>query len=269
MRFANIRRRDLLSRLGRSQLQTSTRQPRLTVEFVSSLYGFKKRGFDTESNKLLLGDGFALDYVRRTLFYPLTARVRVEISAREKAHFLLARTIAFAFSLLHEFEPRKRSEAAILYLHASTVVTPKGALVFCGESTFGKSTISEKLLTPFPKLEDDQTMIRLTGSSQNPRPKVLVFGPALRTATKREPDAVRIAGIFWLKKSPCFAIQSMDRAVFASKIFAPMIQWSRPRAVARRLELLRALLANVPCAELSFARESGPLISLLKTHNFI
>jgi hypothetical protein len=268
VRFANATRRELLARLGKLPQPKSRGAPELTIEFVPSLRGFRKRGFSESSPERILGVGFALDCPLRTLYYPLDARLRYDVSERQGSHYLLARTIALSIALLNESDEKSMSRRAILYLHASAVATSRGALLFCGESTFGKSTISEKLLTPFLKLEDDQVFIRLAPKARRSNPEVLIF-PRSRIASRLKRDSVPVAGIFWLKKSPLFAIEPMDRSIMASKIIQPIINWPHPLAAVRRLGLLRALLAHVRCGELSFARESKPLIAMLKAHKFI
>lgn len=269
IQFSGLKSGAVRARLGHIGVKKGRGKAALFVQFVSSLRGFQEKGFQETSSRLLLGDRFALDYSRRIMYFPLRASIRTGDSARQGQHFLLPRAIFFSLSLLYEMNTSIPTSVAGLYLHASAVETRKGALVFCGESTFGKSTISEKLLTPFPKLEDDQVLIRMSTSARGTKPEVLVFGKGLRRLrNRRVKDAIPIAGIFWLKKSPDFAIESMDRATFASKIFSPMINWTEPQAVIRRLKALRTLLDAVPCAELSFAKESAPLIKLLRDRGF-
>jgi len=264
IQFSGLKTSALLSRLGAVGVKAGRGNAALFVQFVSSLRGFREKGFQETSSRLLLGDRFALDYSQRIMYFPLRASIRTGNSTRQGQHFLLPRAVFFSLSLLYEMNASIPASIAGLYLHASAVETRKGALVFCGESTFGKSTISEKLLTPFPKLEDDQTLIRMRATPCGTKPEVLIF----RKSNRRLKDAVPLAGIFWLKKSPLFAIEPMDRATFASKIFSPMVNWTEPQAVIRRLKLLRALLDAVPCAELSFAKESAPLIKLLRDSGF-
>lgn len=271
VRFAGLGRRELLKRLGTTGISAARGAPVLSVQFVPSLRGFRLRGFNEASTQRLLGDGFALDYEHGIVYCPLSARVRVDVAERQAEHYLLSRAIVFSLALLQEANRRMAVQGAILYLHASAVAAPKGALIFCGESTFGKSTISGKLLAPYAKLEDDQTLIRLGRRQAD----VLVFCPRLRATHAHlprggsRPATLPAAGLFWLKKSRSFSIRLMDRAEAASLLFAPMVNWSQPSAVANRLAMIRALVNAVPCAELSFAKESGPLIQFLKKMGYL
>jgi len=270
IRVLGISRGDLQRRLSEAHIENTRNPPLLTVQCVPHLRGFRRKGFHPLSPYQLLGDGFALDYVRRTTYYPLSATPLSHVSDNQRGHPLFARALLYSLSLLHEMDSLKSGSTPLVYIHASAVATKKGALIFCGESTFGKSTISGKLLKGFAKLEDDQAILLL-----GPKPKIIVFSPSLRAPKARlprgenSPRTLPIAGIFWLKKSPLFAIEPMNRALFASRIMMPMVNWSQPRAVANRLAMLRELLRTVPCAELSFARQSGPLVQLLTENGFV
>ncbi|HEY3324451.1 MAG TPA: hypothetical protein VGP72_28630 [Planctomycetota bacterium] len=194
-----------------------------------------------------------MDYRARVLYYPCRAPLSLRIAPGQGKHPLLARAILLALSLLGE-SGGVQSTARVLSLHASAVMTPRGALLFCGRSTFGKSTISGRLLQRFRKLEDDQAF--------------LLLGKNARLADFAAGKPARIAGLFWLKKSKRFCIEPMPSAEAASLLLSPMVHSTVPSVVAARLKLLSTLLQQVPCCRLEFRKESAPLLKLLRAHHY-
>ncbi len=275
VRFLGLSRHALVARMGSVvDFEPETQYPVLTFKFVPTLRQFEKQGFKEDSPVRLLAIGFAYDFQRKTVYYRRRAKIYREVVDGQSAHYLLERAVAFCIALQSELYGHLPLPGNVLYLHASVIATSKGALVFCGQSTFGKSTISGKLLKGYAKIEDDQALVRMSVKN-NWRPEVIVFSPRLRAKRKRlycgcsTPRVLPIAAIFWLKKSPHFEIKPMKSADFASLIYAPMHYWRQPRAVANRLAMLRKLVSTVPCAELSFAKQSKPLIGMLKKHGYI
>ncbi|HYG73899.1 MAG TPA: hypothetical protein VEK08_02700 [Planctomycetota bacterium] len=270
-----MRRVDSL--LGPAGIKKTKAPPLLRAVFVNSLRGFRRRGFDPESSTLLLGQGFALDYAKRTVFYPLDAPRRIDVAERQRPHPLLARTLLFSLSLLAErYGPETASSGGVfaLYLHASAVACRKGVLLFCGESTFGKSTISGKLLTGFPKLEDDQTFVLLSGgNSGKSQPQTVVFGSPLRRQKDfRSPRALNsptlpVAALFWLQKSPRMTVSPLAPSDAATQNVSLTIHWNEPAAVMNRLKMLKQLVTAVPCYTLEFYKQRQPLVDLLRSHD--
>ena len=207
---------------GGHGIQTARGKPVLTVELVANADVYEIGG-PLYDPRLLLGLGFALDYELRRLLYPENSPLLQKMKNLGMQN-PLTRTIIFAIALLAEhngvasLNERSPAAPAALYLHASSVLTPKGALVFCGACTFGKTTISTKLLKKFPLLEDDQVTILIAPpakgrSKKSAVPQVVVFGDARKG--RKAPLAMvaaPLAGIFALKKSGENAVEKMDQA---------------------------------------------------------
>jgi len=263
--------------LGRHGLAKPQDDPLLSVGLVENLDDFEAGG-PLHTAGLLLGEGFALDYEKRTLLYPRHApRLMHMKNLGDQNPFV--RTVIFSIALLGEhngLETVARAPSnfqAPLYLHASAVLTPKGALVFCGECTFGKTTISTKLLKDFPLLEDDQVTILVsppgTAPARKSQPRVVVFGDARKNAKPLSIAIAPLAGIFWLKKDPQNAFEKMDQAEAAALMLNPMVNWKNPVAIKQRLRLFKALFEAVPCRRLAFKKESAALVEFLKAEGYI
>ena len=54
---------------------------------------------------------------------------------------------------------KKTFDSKSFYLHASSVISKKGALIFVGHSASGKTTISDILNVKFQKVEDDMVLL--------------------------------------------------------------------------------------------------------------
>lgn len=257
----------ILGLLDRMPRALTRARPALTVRLVESLDGFQKAGYRKRGRPLLLGDGFALDYERRALHVAMTGERHVT-PTRSAPHNLLARTVLFALAMLAEsggaraVARRSSRGQAPLHLHASAVAGPRGALVFCGKSTFGKSTISGKLLADYAQVEDDQAIV-LVGKGQ---PRLALFG---KPESRRAPWTLPVAGLFWLKKAREFRIETMDQAEAASLLLSPLLDWKDAAIVSNRLRMLRALLTAMPCRRLSFRKEAGRLVEMLKEQGYL
>ncbi|MCY3021778.1 MAG: hypothetical protein NTW87_22435 [Planctomycetota bacterium] len=265
-------------RLLRGHGAPPSEQPVLTIVFVKTLAGFSRAGYSRHSSRRFLGAGFAVDYEHRRLYYPIRVRRRPAGGGRRRARYPLPQTVAFALCLLAEARGGRTvantasGNQAPLYLHASAVATPRGALVFCGRSTFGKSTISGRLLSAYERIADDCSMI-LVGPldrRRQARPRIIVLGSRKRRGRRpsRRQWALPIAGVFWLKKSREFRLEPMSQAEAASLIVAPVVNWRQPAAIRNRLLMVRALLRAVPCRRLHFRKERRPLIALLRQHGY-
>lgn len=252
------------------------------VRLVEDL-GVYEPGCALFSPGILLGQGFALDYAARTLIYPCAAPLTQSFkNLGEQNPF--TRTIIFSIALLAQHEGlesvacNSARNQAPLYVHASAVLTRRGALVFCGECTFGKTTISTKLLKNFPLLEDDQvTILTSPPADKNPLPpRVVVFGDSRLDPVLRKKNVfaalndgtVPLAGIFWLKKDPRNALEVLEQSEAAAMLLNPMTDSQHSPAVRHRLQLLRSLLQAVPCRRLAFKKESAPLEEFLKQEGY-
>ncbi len=268
--------RELKSLLGTHGMAKSVSVPAISVVLVKDAQDFEKGGV-WHTPDLLLGEGFALNYATQTIYYPRHANRSLDMK-NLGAQNPFVRTIVFCVGLLAEFNGlesvgcKAAKFQAPLYLHASSVLTPKGALVFCGECTFGKTTISTKLLKDFPLLEDDQVTILISpGTAKKPSaPRVVAFGDARKSSpTALTIDSAPLAGIFWLKKDPENALEKMDQAEAAALLLNPMVNWKNGGAIKHRLMLFKALFDAVPCKRLAFKKESAPLVEFLKSEGYI
>ena len=272
----------LNSLLGTHAVKKCTDPAVINVQLVEDIGAYEPGG-PLFSPDILLGQGFALNYAARTIIYPnaapLTQRFK---NLGDQNPF--TRTIIFSLALLAQHEGlesvacKSAGHQAPLYVHASAVLTRRGALVFCGECTFGKTTISTQLLKNFPLLEDDQvTILTSPLTVKNPKPpRVVVFGDSRLDPELRKKNAfaalndntVPLAGIFWLKKDPHNALEVMEQSEAAAMLLNPMTDAQHPPAVRHRLQLLRSLLQAVPCRRLAFKKESLPLEKFLKQEGY-
>lgn len=268
--------RDLKSLLGTHGVTKSESAPVMSVVLVEDAEDFEKGGVWHMPN-LLLGEGFALNYATQTIYYPRHAKRSMDMK-NLGAQNPFVRTLVFCVGLLAEFNGlesvgcKAAKYQAPLYLHASSVLTPKGALVFCGECTFGKTTISTQLLKDFPLLEDDQVTILVSPMTTKTKsvPRVVAFGDARKKSSRTLPaTSAPLAGIFWLKKDTENAFEKMDQADAAALMLNPMVNWKNGGAIKHRLQLFKALFDAVPCKCLAFKKESAPLVEFLKREGYI
>ena len=150
---------ELRALLGTHGVERSTGAPVVSILLVDDPGTITKKAGGFSLRNLTLGEGFAWSYATRTIYYPRHAPHEMGMK-NLGAQNPFVRTIVFCIGLLAEHNGLESVACsasqfqAPLYLHASSVLTPKGALVFCGECTFGKTTISTKLLKDYPLLED-------------------------------------------------------------------------------------------------------------------
>jgi hypothetical protein len=125
-----------------------------------------------------------------TARFEVTGGSRIAIDRFEgaEADDLVSFTLGSAMSALLQ-------QRALLPLHASSVVTPAGALLVTGRSGAGKSTMTAQLLAMgFPLLADDVTAIDVDGDE---KPIALPGLPSLRLwedALKRLDAEARVIG---------------------------------------------------------------------------
>ena len=271
----NMPARELTALLGAHGVSPSAATPEISVLFVDDADDFEKGGI-WHTPDLLLGEGFALNYQTRTILYPRRAERSMDMK-NLGAQNPFARTVVFCVSLLAEVNGlesvvcKASKFQAPLYLHASSVLTPKGAMVFCGECTFGKTTISTKLLKDYPLLEDDQVTILISPATAKKTavPRVVSFGDARKLSAPLAATEPKLAGIFWLKKDPENALERMDQAEAAALMLNPMVNWKSGPAIKHRLQLFRALFDAVPCRRLAFKKESAPLVEFFLREGYI
>jgi hypothetical protein len=267
--------------LGKRGIGAARGKPVMAVELVANADVYEVGGA-LHRPELLLGLGFALDYGRRRLLYPENSPLLQNMKNLGMQN-PLTRTIIFCIALLAEHNGAASINASApdadspLYLHASAVLTPKGALVFCGACTFGKTTISTKLLKKFPLLEDDQVTILIAPPQavkkgravKSVAPRVVVFGDSRKRKRPLSAISAPLAGIFFLKKTPENALESMEQAEACALLMDPTVNWKNASAIKHRLSLFRALLTAVPCRRLSFKKESAPLVAFLTEAGYI
>jgi len=219
-------------------------------------------GASRKSEDVLTGSGFTLDYGRRELHYPSRTLARWFSGPRDARICHLAQAALGGIALLYE-----RFGAAadrLLSLHCSGVATRRGALLFCGPSGRGKSTIATKLLRHLPQLHDDQNFLLASKRDvlhRANKPMCVLCYPS----SKYDNRTHFLAGLFWLKQSPTFGLRNLSTTEAAAKLLSPLIGADRhPQITARRLELLRGLLRFTRCQELSFAKDRRGLLRFLK-----
>ncbi len=266
---------ELKALTGTHGIEAAAAEPVATVLLVDDMDAYEVGGALHDPD-LLLGEGFALNYASRTIYYPRAAPRTMHMkNLGDQNPFV--RTVVFCIGLLAEYNglesvARKASQFQTpLYLHASSVLTPKGALVFCGECTFGKTTISTRLLKDYPLLEDDQVTILVSapGVKKPAAPRVVAFGDSRRKPSELSIAHAPLAGIFWLKKDPENAFEKIDQAEAAALMLNPMVNAEYGTAIQNRLRLFKALFETVPCRRLAFKKESAPLVEFLTQEGYI
>lgn len=165
-----------------------------------------------------------------------------------------------------------------LYLHASAVATKRGALVFCGHSTFGKSTIATKLLRGLPLIEFDVVTVLVSPGNRRVRavpPRVLFMERYLRrgfgaaAGARPRPWALPLGGLFWLSKAPYCGLSALPAAQAALGMLEPILGLDAARAGQHRLSLLRELLEAAPCRELSFPKDAPAVRRFLRAEGLL
>lgn len=210
----------------------------------------------TSGGHVLHGRGFVLDFDARRLLLPPPENKNIWM-----------RTVLLGLGLLAEHHgpecvvSRGSKRLAPIPLHSSSVKTAKGALVFCGHSTFGKTTISTKLLDHLPLLGEDLNYALVGPFGVRSKPKAYIA----EATDKRVP----VRALFWLRKSLTCEIQPMAQSSAAAGMVHPIFGLQRPENARHRLAMLRRLLEAVSCQELSFRKEKASLRKLLRQHDLI
>ncbi|MCZ7647153.1 MAG: hypothetical protein M5U26_18175 [Planctomycetota bacterium] len=213
------------------------------------------------------GEGFELDARARRLSCYVSPGARPS-EVREA----VARLALLALGWLAERLGPARAAApggrVLLNLHGSAVLGRRGALVFCGHSGYGKTTIATKLLAPWPQLEWDLAIASLARPGA---PRLLYVERGLRRGLSAAAGAAAppLAGLFWLRQARRFGFRPLAAPEAAARLLPPLHFHAAPQAVRRRLRLLRELLEAVPCRELSFAKRRGPLVKLLREEGYL
>ncbi|MCW8133999.1 MAG: hypothetical protein KIS92_26875 [Planctomycetota bacterium] len=214
------------------------------------------RAASPRGERAIQGVGFVLDLSARRLYL-----------APPASALACTKTLLLALGILAEHYGPERVAArgsnglAPLPLHASSVKTPRGALVFCGHSTFGKTTISTKLLARLPLLGEDLVYALVGPFGARSKAKAFIAAPGRKL--------VPLRGLFWLRKSPECALRPLPSSAAAAGMIHPIFGMQRPENARHRLAMLRRLLEAAPCRELYFRKERASLCRLLKQHGLL
>ena len=192
------------------------------------------------------------------------------------------RKVAFAMGLLLERRgawpgrPRWR----LIILHASGISGERGALLFCGHSTFGKSTISSLLARRYRKFADDLAYVWCEATVKGTflEPKALdleryvgcCFPDGTADGGRRQGDlpahesewAAPLTGLFWLKKSKGFRLSPMTPAESIVSLLPPLCPDAEGNL--NRMRFLKGLVRQVPLQRLEFRKEARPLEDFLR-----
>lgn len=251
----------------RSNQRALKGRPAVTVEFVRDAGHTNARA----ARCAIRGSTFLLDLKKNVLYLEPPVSVQAWI-----------RTILFVLGLLAEHHGPKSIAGrhtrgwSPLLLHSSAICARRGALIFCGHSTFGKSTIATKLLRAYPLINEDLNIL-LVGpfgtNSKKPDARILV------DRRQRTSDRLRrlsipkhtlpIRGLFWLKKATYFKLEPKATAESVADLLHPIFDLRRPENAAHRLGLLRALLRFTACKRLYFRKARPPLIRMLRTLGYL
>jgi hypothetical protein len=269
--FRVVVQRELAARegaalLGRKWKRAAWADPDLVVRFARRLP--QPRACPGE---VITGRGFQLRPKQRVAY--LVARRGGTIEERRRA---FVRAAVFMFHLLDEMG-RLGGRRRVVGLHASAVATPRGALVFCGHSGYGKSTIAGKLLRRRRLLADDWTTLLWTRGAGRDKARLLCCDvpgyvrQVFRGSGRTTPRSVtpRVAGLFWLAQGAQARLTPLSRAGAAARLLTPVQAGVSPATVGRRLRLLKEVLRRAPCRRLEFRREGRSLAALLKQSGLV
>lgn len=237
-----------------------------------------ERNVPPAGSGMLNGVGFRIDFENREVVCAQPRKAGAQ--ARED----WARAALTALTLFtQQLGPRSAAGNGAggqvpLYLHASAVATPRGALVFCGHSTYGKSTISTKLLRGLPLIEFDVVTVLVSPGGRRARalpPRVLFMERYLRrgfgaaAGSRVTPWAMPLRGLFWLRKAPSCGLSALPASQAALGMLEPILGLDAARAGQHRLSLLRALLEAVPCRELAFPKDAPAVRRFLRAEGLL
>jgi hypothetical protein len=141
-------------------------------------------------------------------------------------------------------------------VHAFGVVHAGRALLFCGQSGAGKTTLA-RLWRRFrprdPILSDDRVVLRRQGA------RLWAWGtPWHGAGIFGTPCRVPLGAIFFLRQAGTNDVRSLPPTPAAARLFARTFPppWDR-EAVVRVLDLCARVVAQVPAFELRFRRDGG------------
>ncbi|MDI6734752.1 MAG: hypothetical protein QME42_00935 [bacterium] len=141
-------------------------------------------------------------------------------------------------------------------LHASSVYTEEGGIIFCGLSGAGKSTVA-KFSQEYTVLTDDQTIIQLINDKfvVFASPFWGVFNRKTRNGLTRKDRLVwgKVDKLYFLKKDTSVFIKSVSQREFIERLFPNIILFVPYESVKRKLfDLSVKLMEQIPYYELHF-----------------
>jgi hypothetical protein len=194
--------------------------------------------------------------------------------ARQARRLRFLRTLACAHPLVQGARgsvPRRY----FLRLHASGILGPRGALIFCGYSTYGKSTIAGLLSRRYARFGDDVVVLLCERTSRRGKPRIrAIFFERYAGAKSGRPGkrthgpwALPVAGVFWLRKGRTCGLKRMGGAQALASILPPIAR--TPWGTAHKIAWLKCLLEETPCRELRFAKDREGLVRFLRKEGYL
>jgi hypothetical protein len=145
-------------------------------------------------------------------------------------------------------------------VHAFGVVHRGRALLFCGHSGAGKTTLTRIWRRARPNdlvLSDDRVIVRSAGR------RLLAHGtPWHGEGAFSDPARVPLGAVFFLHQDRTNRVLPLGRAAAAAHLFSRSFPppWSGP-AVSRVLRLCEAVSSRAPCFDLRFRRDQGAVLA--------
>jgi hypothetical protein len=140
-----------------------------------------------------------------------------------------------------------------LILHAASLVRRGRAHAFVGPSGSGKTTIAH--LSPDGTLLSDELSILRVADG-----RVVAHGTPFWGDLARGGDNARadVAGVYLLRQGAEHAVEPLPRARALAALLPNVVFFARDALLSRRLlALASAVVEAVPCASLTFLRDSG------------
>lgn len=148
-------------------------------------------------------------------------------------------------------------------VHAAAVVVGAVAVLFCGASGAGKTTMARLFKRHRPStriLSDDRIIVRARGG----RP--WAYGtPWHGSARFASPEGRPVGAVFFLAQAPRPAVRGLGRAEAAARLFASAFPplWDAP-SVRRVLGACGSVAAAVPCSVLRFRPDASAVASVIE-----
>jgi hypothetical protein len=190
-----------------------------------------------------------VDETGRGPFAVLTVDAAFRCAGLVQRPFVGERILRLGYPVDEYVATRLLGRRGDVVLHAAAVVDEGRALLFCGHSGAGKSTISQLAERGGARvLSDDRTIVRAGEDG------VTAFGTPWHGSYRRGAnEAAPVGAIFLLVQSPDDRLVPLTPAEAVKELFVRLIRpTGAPEEIGAALDALGRVAAGVPVAELRF-----------------